>query len=141
MKESFIFYKCFFEAIECFECRKAKLRLYDAFINYSLNGKIPKNFKKQEEAVFILFKFIQDKYSILQNKDFRYSIAYQNWRKAVLERDFYTCQICGCKEDLHAHHIKHFAKEIDKRFDIDNGITLCKICHQEMHRRKYNDGR
>lgn len=136
MRESFVFYRSYFDAINCFTDPKSKLRLYKAFCNYALNNELPNDLKKEEEAVFILFKFIQDKYSILTNKDVRCSIGYHNWRKAVLERDLNVCQICGSTENLHAHHIEPFAKNIDKRLDLDNGITLCENCHKKIHWRK-----
>lgn len=60
----------------------------------------------------------------------------QIWKKSVFERDNYTCQIC--KDDrggnLNAHHINSFHKCKDLRFDINNGITLCKTCHQKFHK-------
>lgn len=55
---------------------------------------------------------------------------YKYWRLAVLERDGNTCQCCGIAEkDLESHHIESFAKYKEKRYDIANGITLCRACH------------
>ena len=55
---------------------------------------------------------------------------YKNWRKQVFERDNYTCQCCGEKtHNNEAHHIDNFADYEDKRFDVENGMTLCKQCH------------
>lgn len=62
---------------------------------------------------------------------------YRKWRKEVFRRDDYTCQYClikGCF--LHAHHIKSWAKFPELRFDLNNGLTLCKDCHYEIHRKK-----
>jgi predicted restriction endonuclease len=56
---------------------------------------------------------------------------YINWRKQVYERDQYTCQWPNCKSNkkLNAHHIKTWAGFPGLRFDINNGITLCKYHH------------
>lgn len=59
--------------------------------------------------------------------------AYADWRKSVYERDGYTCQECGSKKDLHAHHVKHWKDHPDLRFEITNGITLCYVCHSKKH--------
>ena len=58
----------------------------------------------------------------------------REWRKAVYERDDYICQCCGKRGyKLNAHHIFNFAKYIDLRFNIDNGITFCEDCHKLFH--------
>jgi predicted restriction endonuclease len=61
-----------------------------------------------------------------------YSVEYKEWRKKVFERDNYTCQKCGDKNYITPHHIKSFAKFPDLRFEVSNGITLCKDCHSEV---------
>ena len=60
----------------------------------------------------------------------RNSRKYQIWRKAVFERDDYTCQICLIRGgELNADHIKKFSDFLELRFSVDNGMTLCKPCH------------
>lgn len=76
-----------------------------------------------------------------KNRAIRNSFEYHEWRRQVFERDNYTCQFCkkrgGTK--LHADHIRPFAFYPELRFDINNGRTLCKSCHQttDTYRRKY----
>ena len=67
---------------------------------------------------------------------------YKKWRNKVYKRDNYTCQICGNNKsgNLEAHHIKLFSKYPKSRYDINNGITLCKSCHCKLthHKLKVN---
>lgn len=61
------------------------------------------------------------------------SVEFNKWRKAVFERDSFTCRLCGkFGNTLHPHHIKPFAKYPKLRFEISNGITLCaEPCHKQ----------
>lgn len=64
----------------------------------------------------------------------RNSKQMSEWRKAVFNRDDYTCQICKSRGvHLHAHHVIPFAVDESLRFDIGNGQTLCKECHKMVH--------
>ncbi len=59
---------------------------------------------------------------------------YNRWRKLVYKRDHWTCQACGGNaREINAHHIESWAACEEKRYDINNGIALCKPCHQEIH--------
>ena len=66
------------------------------------------------------------------NEIIRRGVQYKEWRKAVFERDDYTCQECGAMGvRLNADHIKPFALYPDLRFDVANGRTLCVECHRK----------
>lgn len=57
------------------------------------------------------------------------------WRSLVFKRDGYKCLKCNIIGSfLNAHHIENFSEHPDKRFDINNGITLCKTCHNNFHK-------
>lgn len=62
-------------------------------------------------------------------------------RKKTFERDDYTCQICSARNGngkrivLNAHHIDGWNWCKEKRFDLDNMITLCDDCHSDFHSR------
>lgn len=55
-----------------------------------------------------------------------------NWRFAVYQRDNRICFICGGKGDI-AHHIYGYHWAENMRYDINNGVTLCKSCHSRFH--------
>ncbi len=64
----------------------------------------------------------------------RNSEEYNQWRLQVFNRDGFKCVSCGKPgKGIHAHHIKSFSKYAKLRLDVDNGITLCKKCHSELH--------
>lgn len=67
-----------------------------------------------------------------KNHLIRNSAKYKSWAKSVKERDNYTCQLCNKKGgELHSDHIKPFCNHPELRFDLENGRTLCKSCHNE----------
>jgi len=65
---------------------------------------------------------------------------YIEWRTKCLERDNYICQWCGAhngmgeKIVLQVHHKVHYCECPDLAYDINNGVTLCKSCHQKAHK-------
>lgn len=59
------------------------------------------------------------------------------WREEVYKRDLYACQKCADDRggNLNAHHIIPHSKDKSVAWDIENGITLCKPCHIEFHKK------
>lgn len=57
------------------------------------------------------------------------------WSRKVKERDNFICQITyqrGC--ELASHHLYCWSKYQEKRFSIDNGVTLAKWVHALFHK-------
>lgn len=63
------------------------------------------------------------------------SFQYRDWRTLVFTRDSYTCQSCGDDRggNLQCHHIKAWANYPDLRYEVSNGVTLCRDCHERVH--------
>lgn len=62
----------------------------------------------------------------------------EDFKQYIRKRDKDRCSICGRKRkprehNLDVHHI-NFRKETDKR----NCISLCRGCHNEVHRQRWN---
>lgn len=75
----------------------------------------------------------------IRDSNSRWSKNSINWIRAVKERDGYQCKKCGTTEKLHAHHIVAWKDNLELRFDVTNGETLCASCHIREERLK--DGR
>jgi hypothetical protein len=64
------------------------------------------------------------------------SLEYKQWRSKVFERDNWICQTCGRRSEsgniiyLEVHHIKNWAKYPKLRYEVENGVTLCRDCHR-----------
>jgi len=56
----------------------------------------------------------------------------ESLRLAVLSRDDWLCQRCGSAGPLHIHHI-HLRSQGGPDL-VDNLLTLCWQCHDEVHR-------
>ena len=74
-----------------------------------------------------------------KNKSRKSDYAYIKWRNNVLNRDNYTCKLCGKTKDetiLNVHHIERYADNEELRTDVSNGITLCYECHKKIFNRE-----
>ncbi len=68
---------------------------------------------------------------------------YLAWRTAVFARDGHRCVCCMLMTrktrhgplpvHLHADHIKPWHAYPDLRYDVANGRTLCRACHDLIH--------
>lgn len=57
-------------------------------------------------------------------------ISWKVWRKKVFKRDGYKCIDCGKGGYLEPHHIIPLKENLKEAFNINNGITLCRPCHE-----------
>ena len=57
---------------------------------------------------------------------------YRVWRAQVIRRDG-VCQACGSSVRRVAHHINSGSYFPYIRYDLDNGVCLCKDCHKAIH--------
>lgn len=76
-----------------------------------------------------------------ENKTLRETLEYKRWREAVFKKDNYTCQKCNKSKSgyLQAHHILPFYQYIELRHDINNGITLCRECHDPRYKGSFHN--
>lgn len=106
-----------------------------------LDGKVPWNLGKTDFNSIEFKQKLRQKMSGEKNHNWKGGVTsinekerktpeYKAWRKAVFERDDYTCQFCGVRGvELNADHIKPFAIFHELRLELSNGRTLCKPCH------------
>jgi len=75
-------------------------------------------------------RWIMDRTRLAQ-KQKRNDSAYKEWRKSVRDRDGWKCKMSNkdCLGKVVAHHILPWAKFPELRYEVNNGITLCKTHH------------
>ncbi len=66
---------------------------------------------------------------------------YEEWRKKVYKRDNFTCGVCKYDKGgtLNAHHILPKKTYPEYKYELWNGITVCKDCHIMLHKHNYSD--
>ena len=104
--------------------------------------------KQLEEFLLLRNEHLQPKNEktytdhLMLNPDFPNSEQYKNpkWkevRERVLRRDKNECQKCGkINSELHVHHLKYEKEKFIWEIDLKFLLTLCKMCHEEIHNRK-----
>jgi len=66
--------------------------------------------------------------------DRRTDALYVEWSQAVMQRDDYTCVLCGERNCKHAsHHLEGWTTNEALRYEVSNGITLCEEDHTLFH--------
>lgn len=140
-RNQFTFYNSFAKAAESVRKKTERCDFYDMVKDYALYGEAP-NPERTTRRLMSLFYAAKPtiEKDIRQSVEGRRCAEYKLWRKAVFERDGYTCQMCGARGvKINAHHIKPYAYFPELRYALDNGVTLCEKCHKEAHRRWTNE--
>jgi len=58
------------------------------------------------------------------------------WSRQIKELYNFRCFICGdSNHGLESHHLFNWSKYVDLRFNLDNGVCLCKKHHREFHKK------
>lgn len=71
----------------------------------------------------------------------RDTVENYHFKESVAKRDKRTCQCCGIKStskhkvSMHVHHIFNYTEYKELRYDVNNGIMLCKPCHVSFHKK------
>jgi len=77
-------------------------------------------------------RWVADRTVPLEKHRLRGTQEWKNWRGEVFERDRYTCRNCGMSGVyLEPHHIEPLRQALSRAFEVNNGITLCRPCHQK----------
>jgi hypothetical protein len=64
----------------------------------------------------------------------RHDLPARQWAKAVKDRDRFTCRPCGAMDRrLVSHHLYDYATHPELRYVLDNGLCLCRDCHDAFH--------
>jgi len=67
----------------------------------------------------------------MSSNEYRYTL--QNWSKTIRKLDNNMCKNCDSIKNLNAHHIMPKNKFPELSLDLDNGVILCKKCHEQTH--------
>jgi 5-methylcytosine-specific restriction endonuclease McrA len=98
------------------------------------------------------------RYIALVAKIIRKSPRYEKWRRDVIRKNGYKCVGCKVKKGLDVHHrfvsmyrlahdfiesygqkiktaqdVLDYCEEDERIWDVDNGIVLCRSCHELEH--------
>ncbi len=81
--------------------------------------------------------WIKDR-SKLAKRQKRNDMAYKEWRMQVYKRDGFKCKInnSDCDGRIIAHHILSWKDYPELRYDVNNGIVLCKHHHPRTRKKE-----
>lgn len=76
------------------------------------------------------YRWIEDRTKVKLDKD-RGGPLHKRWSKDIKKRDGWKCKLSSkeCILPLQAHHIVSWSENVELRYVLSNGITLCKFHH------------
>lgn len=89
------------------------------------------NRKKRPFTISRALKIKNNEVNVVINRN-QETPGYDAWRGEVIARDK-VCQCCGLDKHLQAHHIFGYAEHPELATDVNNGLVLCKFCHEKYH--------
>lgn len=85
------------------------------------------------------FKLSKRRYNNYNN-DFYHSKEWKKLRVRALERDNYLCRLCLKRGKITpaktVHHITPLRVDNAQKLELNNLITVCESCHNELHKEK-----
>ena len=81
------------------------------------------------------------KVPVSKYKEYNEYLASEQWsdlRLKIMYRDGFKCKKCNTRESLQVHHKDYrflYAKNYETDFKVL--ITVCKDCHQKIHKREF----
>lgn len=72
-------------------------------------------------------------------KRFESNLIYKNWKLNIFKKNNFRCVLCNTNKSgqLQAHHILPKRDFPDFVFELWNGVTLCKECHELTYKKEY----
>lgn len=68
------------------------------------------------------------------------SPKWQKRRLEILNRDNFSCRLCGDKESqLHVHHLRYEKGADPWDYSDISLVTVCENCHEELHQMKFGE--
>lgn len=68
-----------------------------------------------------------------RRRHWRRTREYRRWVKDCRKRDGNKCVITGATGRLHVHHLDHATYFPNKKFDVNNGVTVHRLVHTLFH--------
>lgn len=80
--------------------------------------------------------FVEHKFPNMTYSEKLKNPKWQKLRLRIFERDEWTCQSCGSKDNnLQVHHLKYFTGLEPWEYEPHYLVTYCETCHNTEHHR------